>query len=528
MRNLKLSMLTCAALVVLATGTASAARVVVLEVRGDDTSDFEEMLVESLKAQHDVVEARAFDRAARREGVGDDLDARAIAKVARSLEAVAVLDPMLAKRDGEWEFMIKVRGRDGKVKRKMKIELDAPRLGAKGKKKVGRAVLDVLDEVLAKDKRSDAPRISKARSLDDEESEDNPLPAAKGKSKAKAKGKQKVAARRDEPVERKARGRGDDDEDDLGEDDDDEDGRRASRGGASSDADEEDLDEAEAEADDEEEDDEDRPRARRSRSGAREIRRAGILVEVGSTVITRTLTFSSRDFEQAPRGYPGSPVPTAHVAGEIFPVAIARQKHLGAVVGFYGEYDKVMSLTTRTSQAMDIPLSTAQLRWTVGAKLRYAFGKAANLPSIYAGFGYGRRAFIVDRSSLPDGVALDLPDVDYRLYEPTLGLRFPVGTERLALTLGGRALLMKRAGSIQYDNEYGAAKITGAEGEAVIDAAITRMILLRVRGSYTQIGYDFVGNGAQTNNRDGNPDTQDVGGAKDVWIGATAALAVSY
>ncbi len=54
------------------------------------------------------------------------------------------------------------------------------------------------------------------------------------------------------------------------------------------------------------------------------------------------------------------------------------------------------------------------------------------------------------------------------------------------------------------------------------------MVLLRLRGSYTQIGYDFVGNGEQSNNRDGDPASQDVGGAKDVWIGATAALAVIY
>jgi hypothetical protein len=528
MPNWKLTLVSSAAMLVLAAGSASAARIVVLEVRGDDTSDFEDMLVESLKAQHDVVESRAFDRAARREGVGDDLDARAIAKVARSLDAVAVLDPMLAKRDGEWEFMIKVRGQDGKVKRKMKIELDAPRLGTKGKKKVSKAVLEVLDEVLA----NDAPK-KVARSVEDEEADDNPLPRAKAKAKPRGKGREKIAARQDEePGERRAKGRGDDDEDDADLDDDEDDQKarpmRGGGGGGGDEADDDDDDRDARDADDEDDDEDDRPRKKRPASGGREIRRNGIMIEVGSSVIARKLTFTSREFDEAPRGYPGSPVPAAHVAGELFPVAIAKQKNVGAILGFYGEYDKVMSLTTRTSQAMDIPLSTEQVRWTVGAKLRYAFGKAANLPSIYAGFGYGRRAFIVDRSNLPDGVALDLPDVDYRIYEPQAGLRLPVGTDRLALSVGGRALLMKKAGAIQYPEEYGAAKITGAEGEAIIDAAITRMVLLRLRGSYTQIGYDFVGNGAQTNNRDGNSETQDVGGAKDVWIGATAALAVIY
>ena len=54
------------------------------------------------------------------------------------------------------------------------------------------------------------------------------------------------------------------------------------------------------------------------------------------------------------------------------------------------------------------------------------------------------------------------------------------------------------------------------------------MVLLRLRGSFAQIGYDFTGNGAQTNSRDGDPDSQDVGGALDRWIGGSASLTVAY
>ena len=524
----KLQLICCAATLSLAAGAAEAARIVVLEVRGDDTSDFEDMLVESLKTQHDVVESRAFDRAARREGVGDDLDAGAIARVARSLDAVAVLDPLLAKRDGEWEFTIRVRGQDGKVKRKMKIELDAPRLGAKGKKKVGKAVMEVVDEVLASD-----VRVGKSTGK------------AKGKAKrgrevdddvevADDRGRKRAAARaRDEaPADRKTRGRERDDEDDDDDDDgelgdDDDSPLPARRGGRDDEA--EDDDEDDDEDDEDEDDDEDRPRKKRPRAGGREIRRAGVMVEVGSSMVTRKLTFSSRAaFDEAPRGYPGSPAPAAHVAVELYPVAIALPKNPGAILGVYAEYEKVMGLTTRTSQAMDVPMPTRQLRWVIGGKLRYSFGKSKAMPTIYAGFGVGRRAFIVDRSALPTGASLDLPDVDYRLMEPQVGLRLPVGTERIALSLGGRALLFKSAGGIQAENEYGAAKVTGVEGEGMIDAAITTKVLLRLRGSFTQIGYDFSGNGEQTYNRDGNPDTPDVGGAMDRWVSATAALAFVY
>ncbi len=508
MRNVQLI---CAAAITLSAASADAARIVVLEVRGDDTSEFEDMLVESLKGQHDVVESRAFERAARREGVGDELDARSIAKVARSLDAAAVIDPLLAKRDGEWEFTIRVRGKDGQVKKKMKIELDAPRLGAKGKKRVSKAVLEVIDEVLSAD-------------------------GATGKARSKATGKATGKAKGDrERVSTRQRDDGDDDDrrerdrdEDAGEGAD-EDPRPARKGGGDDDARDEDDDEDPDEAEDDEDDDDDRPRRKRRRAGGREIRRSGVMVELGSSVISRKLTFSSRaNFDQAPRGYPGSPAPAAHVAVEVFPVAIALPRNPAGGIGFYAEYDKVMSLTTRTSQAMDVAMPTRQMRWVVGGKLRYAFGRGANLPSVYAGFGVGRRAFIVDRSQLPAGTALDLPDVDYRLYEPSLALRVPIGTDRLALTLGGRGLLFKTAGAIQGTPEYGAAKLTGVEGEGMIDAAITTKVLLRLRGSFTQIGYDFEGNGVQTNSRDGDPDSADVGGAMDRWMSATAALAVIY
>lgn len=511
-RARKLQLATVAAITLFA-ATAEAARVVVLEVRGEDDSEFENMLVDAIKGEHDVVESRAFDRAARREGVGDELDARSIAKVARSLEAAAVLDPLLARRDGEWELTIRVRGKDGTVKKKMKVSLDAPRLGSKGKKKVAKELLGVLDEVLTVERGKPKPRVER----DDEPdvSADDEV-AAPRRGKAKAKAKARVAARddEDEALDDEAADAADDDENPLPR------GKRARVARADDEDDEDagiddDLDEAEL-------------RPRRRGKGRREIRRAGVLLEAGSSVISRRLTFSSRAFDEAPRGYPGSPVPAAHVAVEVYPLALTSARNPASGIGAFAEYDKVLGLTTRTSQAQDVAMPTRQSRWTVGGKLRYAFGRAPNLPSVTVGFGYGRRVFIVDRSGLPTGAALDLPDVDYRIYEPSFALRVPIGTDRLALTLGARGLLFKSAGRIQKPEEYGAAKLTGVDGEVAIDAAVTGNVLLRLRGSYTTIGYDFAGNGTQTNSRDGNPDTQDVGGASDRWMSAGAALAVVY
>lgn len=507
-----LQLATVAAITLFA-ATAEAARIVVLEVRGEDDSEFEEMLVDAIKGEHDVVESRAFDRAARREGIGDDLDARSIARVARSLEAAAVLDSLLARRDGEWELTIRVRGKDGVVKKKMKVSLDAPRLGNKGKAKVAKELLGVLDEVLTKERKKD---------VDDEPVRKKP------KERVRVESDERDDDERDErPADRRRRGDRDeddrgDDEDDRDEADDDEENplpRAKAKRTARADEDDEDA------GIDEDLDDEDlRPR----RKNRREIRRHAILFEAGAMGMQRKLTFTSRDFPEAPKGYPGSMVPAAHVALEFYPVAITAPRSIAAGIGLFAEYDRVTSLTTRTSTAPDVALPTQQTRWTVGGKLRYAFGRAPNLPSIIAGVGYGRRSFIVDRSPLPDGATLDLPDVDYRLIEPSLTLRVPIGTERVALRLGARGLFFRSAGEIQTPSSYGAAKLTGVDGEVGLDAAVTTKIMLRLHGSYTSIGYDFVGNGEESNGRDGNPDTQDVGGASDKWMGAGASLAVIY
>lgn len=533
-RARKLQLATFAAISLFA-ATAEAARIVVLEVRGEDDSEFETMLVDAIKGEHDVVEARAFDRAARREGVGDDLDARSIAKVARSLEASAVLDSLLARRDGEWELTIRVRGKDGLVKKKMKVSLDAPRLGNKGKAKVAKQLLGVLDQVLNdRGKRS----REEVRSRDDRDEDVDATPARKrdrddddpdrardrsrdrDRDRARARARARDSAAADDRDDLDDR---DDRDDDSAEDDDDSDDRPRGRRGRSARLGDDDEDASL----DEDLDDDLRPRRRRN--NGREIRRPGIMVTAGGMAVQRKLVFtSSPDLERAPQGYPGSPAPAAHVAVEVYPVAIMKPKHIAGGLGFYAEYDKVMSLTTRTSQAPDVALPTTQLRWSVGAKLRYAFGSAPNLPTITLGIGLGRRAFTVDRNALPDGASLDLPDVDYKVYEPSLQLRFPIGTDRVALSLGARGLLFKSAGAIQTPEQYGAAKLTGIDGEVGIDTAVTTKVLLRLHGSYTTIGYDFVGNGAESNGRDGELESQDVGGASDTWLSAGASLAVLY
>lgn len=260
----------------------------------------------------------------------------------------------------------------------------------------------------------------------------------------------------------------------------------------------------------------------------REIRRPGVVIETGAMAVSRTLTFSSRaNFDRQPKGYKGAFVPAGRVAIELYPLAFGAPRSVAGGLGVYAAYERTFLLTTRSDQTPDVKLTTEQSHLEVGARFRYAFGSSPSLPSITVGVGYSRRAFLVDRTPLADRPPLDLPDVDYRTIEPGLTLRVPLGTDRLALSLAGQGMLVRSTGAIQQPSEYGAAEVTGVAGAAIIDAAITPRVLLRLRADFTQLGFDFVGNGDMTNLRDGDPN-QDVGGALDRWMGAAANLAVSY
>ena len=55
----------------------------------------------------------------------------------------------------------------------------------------------------------------------------------------------------------------------------------------------------------------------------------------------------------------------------------------------------------------------------------FALGDAPTSPVLTVGAGYGGRTFVVDRSGLMTSGSLDLPDVDYQLFDPGVALRLP-------------------------------------------------------------------------------------------------------
>lgn len=481
-------------------GQAEAGRVVVMSVAGEGGLEYEDILVNALADDHTVLDSKDFDAAARRAGV-DGFEPEDVAVVAAELDADIILDPLITRDRRKNVLTVRIRARDGRLWRRMTVTIAARKLGRGGIRAVRERLLAEIDSLLADDARD-----RRGRERDDRVVADRPARAERGRAP------ERRAA--DRPARVATVVSDDDDDPDydldlenpLGE-------AGAGRGDAR----------AAAEPDGGDAEEEIRPRARASA----DPRRTPLVLDAGPAAISRNLSFSGDAFPQAPRGYHGAFVPGARVGGELYPIGFANPASAAAGIGVYGEYARVFKLTTRSTEAIDKPLPTGQEAWEVGLRLRYVFGQRASLPSLSLSVGYGRRAFVVDRTPLA-GASLDLPDVDYELVTPGLSLRVPLGTPRFALTAGGRFLAVLNAGPIQSPNEYGAATLTGYDAEAGFDLVITRNLVLKARGQLSSLIYSFSGNGAQTRNRDMDPADQDVTGAEDRWLSGAATLGFAY
>lgn len=234
----------------------------------------------------------------------------------------------------------------------------------------------------------------------------------------------------------------------------------------------------------------------------------------GPSALSRTLQFNHRAFAQAPQDYRGSFVPGARVQGELYPIAFASKGFL-ANLGIGFEFDQSIGLKVNAG-GMQLP--TTMRHFSVDARIRIPIGGG----SISLVGGYGQRTFKVTRGQ----TMLDLPNIDYKLFDPGLAFRVPIGP--VSLFGEARAMLITAAGEIQTNASYGPGTVSAFEGEAGLEIEITRMLGLRLSGDVAIIGYDFNGKGALSNTRDQDPTTLDVGGAAERYIGGAFALAFRY
>ncbi len=253
-----------------------------------------------------------------------------------------------------------------------------------------------------------------------------------------------------------------------------------------------------------------------------------VRLDLGVSVQNRQLLFTSRNnFPEAPKPYRNAPVPGARIEGELYPFAFISPKGIAGILGFAGHYDKTLSLTLRTTAEANVPVKATQQAWSIGARLRIPFGSKATSPTVTLGAGYGVRTFKTDRSDLMNPAALDVPDTRYKMIDPGINFRIPI-IPQLALTFGGKALIVVDAGPIQQPESYGRAKVFGGAGQAGLDIVLGNRFAIRLVGEFVQVGFAFTGTGMLSNNRDRDPASKDVGGASDRSVGGAATLAVLY
>jgi hypothetical protein len=472
-------------------GPATAStRVAVAPFEGDRTGDLQDVVIEILEADYRIMPRRDVTRAIDKLGFEDIESKKELAKLALELDADAVIVGSVEPDGSKSKLTLLVYVAAKKSAVKMSTRLTSPRqlressLGDDLRRELGAGG-------------DDRGKGGKGKRLLTRDGDDD------DKSRTSRKGR---------------KGRSDDDD----ADDDDADDRQGRKGKRSARRDDRDGDD-----DDDDDSDDDRDDDGGARATFRTARKAAVRVEVGVSGTGRQLSFvTNLDENQRPPGYKSNLVPGARFHAEMYPLALQNPDGMAAGLGLAADYDRAIGLTTTSSLAADSPLTTTSQFWSVGVRYRIAFGKGALNPSFTLGIGYGKRKFTVDRAPLM-GMTLDLPDVAYKYLDPSLAVRIPIHTSA-ALTATGRFLAMRDTGQIGRTEFYGQAKVTGVDIEAGLEFLLGRYVLVHISGVFTQLGYTFAGGAVETNNRDGNNATIDVGGARDRYFGAMGTVGVVY
>lgn len=573
-------------------GTAGAAsagrkRVVVLDFEGPKGDKFHDDLVRLIKKSHTVVPTEKWNGAAEQLAAGAVSD-RNIKKVARKLKVDAVVEGKIEKRRDEFIIRIKLHeGRSGElIGDTIDTKAEGPRIDGRAQRDLKDELVGAIDSVESNhlsggDDEDEAPgKKGKKPAVAEADDDDRPVgkkarkPAAaevddddrpvrgkfsrrsddeRGSDKVDRRGKKPAAvADDDEPVAKKPRKPADDrpagkkptrktadDDEPAGKKPDDtaEVATRPVRKSGSAE------DEPKTATSSQTGDGDDDARPARPRkvadadddAGSAEADTAPPLdartalspgeraldAVFGLSLTMRRMSFAISPALQAkPPGYAGTPVAGAVLDATFYPLAFGH-KRTGQLknLGLELLYDRVLKLNSKDPMSNAV-YSTIEQRFGLAAVFRHAFGKTAASPVVLGSLGYTRQSFNILGT-------VDIPDVKYSIIAPGVGLRLPL-SGKLMLGADLKLLLVTSAGQIQDPDKYGASSVLGFEGSGGVDYQITPSIFARAALRFETIGFTFKGTGFQTNQRDGNPMTQDVGGARDNYFGGMATVGYLY
>ena len=520
---------------------AGKSKVVVLQIDGDDGNAVEKALASALSEDFTVSPLKDTNKAIKAMGgLDEEPSDKDFAKLAESLSAdVVVASKLDGKSDGkQLHIRLYVKGKKSK---KFSVQFGNP-ASDKFKKTMQKTLVDkigAINKAGDEEDADDAPKKKKAKKSekDDDAADDDAVKPMK-KVAAKKKGDAKAEkAEKAEKADKKTEKADDADADDApvkkakkvakksSDDDtaaaDDEDAKPVVKKKKSKKADDDEAAPTESE---------EGPSFGKPHAPNRDA----VRVDFGVGVANRSLAFTSRQFTDGqgpPHPYANAPVPAGHLTAEIFPLAFQNPKSPAAGLGLWGDYDKTISLTLRSTQpATDTTISAkaTQQRWSIGGGYRFAFTRSDLSPTVTVGINYGRQSFIIDRSMQAAGATIDLPDTSYKMWQPLLAFRVPFSSA-VALVAQGRGMLITDAGSITTSAEYGQASVFGFQAEAGLDVTFASRFAIRAMGYFGQVGYTFTkGVGEKANDRDGDPSTKDIFGALDRSVGGSLTLGVLY
>jgi len=508
--------------------------IVMLEVEGEREPRLRKSLERMVKTQHEILPGSTYRDAARRLRAVK-LTPNNVKRVCAYLKVDGVLDGTVVQDEDGYKFVVRLRSAsDGVIQKQIPMRLAQSRLSEKMADQLAQRLMVAIDDLPAVDKTGqDATRVAGAG----DEDADEPPASKKGKKVAAARpakgkkgkkaaivkvGPNEVPPDQDQVEAQTVPSAREDEKDGDSDEEEDGDRRRVAMkdGGEEEEGGDEGGDDVDGSVDSE----------AASPAPATSLRTTPLLVNLGVSFIGRKLSFDySGVAEEAPPGYSGSPVPGAYLSGEVYPAAFGGDRGVLANLGVGIVLDRVISLNSAVNDAAGMPVALPTRMWRYGANLRYRHNFGGDEPrgiSMHGAVGYNTAGFSINKGDAPGGpTSVDVPNVNYKYVDIGIGGRIPIFGQ-LSFLAEAKFLAPLAAGQIQQPEQYGAASVTGIEGEAVLEYQITSRIHARAGGRLMQLKYSFNGNGT-LDDRDANGE-KDVSGASDRFLGGFVTGGYSF
>ena len=565
-------------------------RVVVLELEGPKAEKFHDDLVKLIKKTHTIIPVDKWNGTAEELDASSPND-KNIKKVAKRLKIDAVITGKIEKRRDEYIIQLKLReGKSGTmVGGRIDVKSEGPRLDGQASSDLKDELIAAIDGVASnrggggssEDEGDDEEKPAKKKpgKKDADESADEEKPAKKGFGKKKdpeesadeEKPAKKKPSKKDdeesadeEKPAKKGFGKKNDDETNASrmkkdeeekpakkmkkEDEEEKPAKKAKKEDEEEDSplpkpkktakkdeaknDESDEEDGEtqkpkkkvAKKDDAESDEEDSVEASGGGGGlegsaALTPGERAIDAVLGLSFNARRMSFSfASDLGNSPKPYKGVPVAGVLIDATIYPLAVGHKRHdMLKNIGLTVMYDKVIKINSKQGA---VTLPTTEARYAFGAAFRYPVGQKF---VVGATLRYGRQNFTI---SSVGGVSAEIPNVNYTILDPSIFAHF-LATPKIILNLNLGFMAFLDTGAIQKNDSYGAATVTGFEGEIGGDYLLTKNIFARASFRFESISFKFKGSGAMTTGRDTDPE-QDVFGASDKYLGGAVTVGYLY